>query len=88
VSVHEYERQSAAPDECGRCSMPPDFHPPVYTEVPELQTSGPLLPEDSIDYGRTWCPVCKVTTGSCISRDGYYRPAHQARLDRAVKAAS
>jgi hypothetical protein len=87
MSVHEYQPQHGC-DECAVCSMPAATHPPVYTEVPELQTTGPLLPEDHVDFWRTPCPVCKVSSGECVSASGYYMRPHAARLDRAVKAAS
>jgi hypothetical protein len=87
VSSHEYQPQHGC-DECAVCSMPAATHPPVYTEVPELQTSGPLLPEDSINYWNVYCVVCKVSSGECVSKSGYYMRPHRARLDRAVKAAS
>jgi hypothetical protein len=48
MSSHEYQPQHGC-DECAVCSMPAATHPPVYTEVPELPT-GPMLPEDSINY--------------------------------------
>lgn len=84
--THDYQPQHGC-DECQVCSMPADTHPTRLTEVTELQTTGPLLPEDDVDFWQVPCPECGVTSGSCVSRSGYYTRAHSERLDKARGAA-
>lgn len=75
-------------DDCGRpqqSSVHTDTTGEPYTPPDFL----PLLPEDGIDYMTTPCDVCGVKSGSCLSRAGYYRPAHPSRLEKAqLRAAS
>ena len=79
---HEFERQDGC-DECAVCSMPPDTHPTLLAEVPELQTTGPLLPEDTVKFWNVPCPSCGVQSGSCVSPAGLYCRPHLSRLEKA-----
>lgn len=87
MTLHVYDADPLSGD-CLECGLGRDFPhtDPAYSD-PEPENPGTLrLPWDDVDYLRTHCPACGVTSGPCVSRSSYRIP-HPERLAAARAAA-